>query len=295
MVQRRVVTVSPFVQPKLLGEKRTLVPRRRNTAYRLRRNRGRIKLFSRRKKKRSSEQKINEKVGHVLVRYYDQNGDKTIPSTSVSNFRSLGVSILPFPHPTSLKLLSLIDERYAAADQSARRVGFHDLSVTIIASGAKERSGSRIQRSPMHKRRDSPNDKSLNPRHERVVFIGFVLLTCMMFTRLTINPTALISLGNETHFIEVFPFTHLPFRFSFSLPARNKQIRRDGQCQCVQNDAQTSRWFTIASWLIRSRSRLNHHHCPEGCISGSIPPSLLVFSSKFPSNCGPFLLSQLTI
>ena len=100
MVQRRVVSVSPFVQPELLGKKRTLVSRRRITAYRLRRNRGRIKLPFRRKKMIPCEQKINEKVGHVLVRYYDQNGDKTIPSTSVSNSRSLGVSILPFFHPT---------------------------------------------------------------------------------------------------------------------------------------------------------------------------------------------------
>ena len=124
MVQRRVVSVSPFVQPELLGKKRTLVPRRRIIAYRLRRNRGRIKLYS---KKRKNGRKTNENAGLVLVHCFNRDGDKTIPSTNVTNFRSYGVSILPFPRPTSLKLLSPIDKHRAAADQSARRAGFHVL------------------------------------------------------------------------------------------------------------------------------------------------------------------------
>ena len=118
MVQRCVVNMLPFVQPKLLGEKRTLVLRRRITAYRLRRNRGRIKLCSKRKK---AERKISEKVGLVLVHCSNRDGDKMIPSTSVTISRAYG-SLLSSLRSARSVLYFLIDDRDAAGDQSARRV-----------------------------------------------------------------------------------------------------------------------------------------------------------------------------
>ena len=140
------------------------------------------------------------------------------PSTSVTNSRSYG-SLL-FSLRSARSDLFLIDERYAAADQSARRAGFHDLSVIIgVApySGAKERSGSWIQRSPTRTQRESPNAKFLCQWHERVVLcVG--LLKCITPTRLTINPTTYISRCNETRLIKTSSFTYPPFRFLSFFP-----------------------------------------------------------------------------
>ena len=221
-VHRRVVSVSPIVQPKMLGEKRTLVSRRRIIAYRSRRKRGRIKLCFERRKARPSEQKISEKVGHVPVHCFDQDGDKAIPSINVTNSRVYGL-LLFFPPSARTNPPFLVDKLYAAADQSARQAGFHDLSVTIVVAshtGAKEKSGSWIPRSPTRTQRESSNAKFQYQWHERVVFC-FGLLTCIMLTRLIIFPMTHISLNNEARLIETFSLLYLPFPSLF--PALNKQ------------------------------------------------------------------------
>ena len=106
-----------------------------------------------------------------------------------------------------------------------------------------------------------------------------------------------ISLGNETCLIKTFSLIYLLFPFLFS-PAQNKQnpnAIETGQrtTPTVDQPILTLAHKSFPGW-IHPRSKPNHY-CPEGCIGGSIPPKSRRFSSKFPSNLGPFLLSQLTI
>ena len=300
MMQRRFVTVSPIVQPKSPGEKRTLVSRCRIIAYRPRRNRGRIKPRFNRRKTRPSEQKISEKVGHVLVHCFD-HGDKTIPSTNVANSRACGLLLFFFPRLARTNPPFLVDKLYAAADQSARWAGFHDLSATIgVAShtGAKERHGPRIQRSPTRTQRESPNAKFLCQWHERVV-----LMCIGLFNMYNVYPTnpyshALNSPANKTCFDDELRLNHWPFRFFLSFPAQNKQ-----NPNAIETGQRTTPTVDLPMSHVGARKLPGRIHSRSKAKSSSLPGRMhrwfdstitSFFPSKFPSYSGPFLWSQLT-
>ena len=174
-----------------------------------------------------------------------------IPSTSVTISRAYG-SLLSSLRSARSVLYFLIDDRDAAGDQSARRVGFHDHSVTIVVAshiGAKERLCSWIPRSPTRTKRESSNAKFHGPWHERVIVIGFGLLTCMMFTRLIFNPTTAVSTGNKTALSRLFLYLPANSTF-FSLLPRNKQkpdAIETGQRIIPRSINPFSRWLTKAS------------------------------------------------
>ena len=294
-VHRRVVPGSLTVLIGSSFDSCALVHRCCIVAYRPRRKKGRIKRDVEKRHSVIGEQKIVEDVLH-----FESGCDKMILSTPVvTNCLSHGrapsllqpAMVARLPSPSYGLMRWQTNQR--------REPGLGDPMVTNLDAGhvrTKGRIVSWIHRSPTHTKRESSNDKFHCQWHERVVFC-FGLLTCIMITRLIIFPMTHISLRNETRLTKTPSFTYPPFRFFSFVPALNKQTQRhrDGLTHNTHDRSTPfSCWLTKASWLIRSRSRQNHHYCPEGCIGGSIPPESHRFSSKFPSNLGPFLLSQLT-
>ena len=217
IILQRVVPVSLTVLSDSFIDCRTVVCRCRVAIYRPRRKKGRIKCDAEKRHSFVGEQKIDKIAGDVLR--FDLDGDKnTLSTPSVTNgLRSTRDS--PLPHSATVAQIPLPDESdTAVAGQSERRTLQHDTLVTTSRApylGTTGRFGSWINRSPTHSQRESTNAKFLCQWHERVVIFCSGLFTLIMLIRLTTKLTTLISLGNETHFIETFSLIYRPFPFSF--------------------------------------------------------------------------------
>ena len=283
-VHRRVVPWSITVLIGSSVDNRALVHRCCIAAYRPRRKKGRIKCDVEKRHSSIGAQKIVERIGDVL--HFESDGDKMILSTpSFTKCLPDGRAPLPLHSAMVAQLPRLSIGSMQRRSKQRREHDFNDPMVTNWrAAGTKGRTGSWIHRSPTLIQRESPNAKSYGPWHERIVFIGFGLLTCMMFTRLTIisqhSSLSVTKLVLSRHF-RLFTVHFDSLLFSFPAPNKQNQRYRVGQSyptsqQLHERMPRLSRSPTLFQKLpaqIRPRSKPNLHLCPERRIGGSIPPS----------------------